>query len=56
MSRVVVPKLRVGGSVCCFGYLSQGKLDNAQPAKKSALVFFINGDSGAALYVWLFKQ
>jgi len=27
-----------------------------QPAKKSALVFFTNGDSGAALYAWLFRQ
>ena len=27
-----------------------------QPAKKSALVFFTNGDSGAALYSWLFRQ
>ena len=26
------------------------------PAKKSALVFFTNGDSGAALYAWLFRQ
>jgi hypothetical protein len=25
-------------------------------AKKSALVFFTNGDSGAALYQWLFRQ
>jgi hypothetical protein len=27
-----------------------------QPAKQSALVFFTNGDSGAALYAWLFRQ
>lgn len=27
-----------------------------QPARKSALVFFTNGDSGAALYAWLFRQ
>lgn len=27
-----------------------------QPAKKAALVFFTNGDSGAALYAWLFRQ
>ena len=27
-----------------------------QPAKNSALVFFTNGDSGAALYAWLFRQ
>lgn len=27
-----------------------------QPAKKSALVFFTNGDSGAALYAWLFRR
>jgi len=27
-----------------------------QPAKKSALVFFTNGDSGAALYAWLSRQ
>ncbi|HET6978993.1 MAG TPA: serine hydrolase domain-containing protein [Pyrinomonadaceae bacterium] len=27
-----------------------------EPAKKSALVFFTNGDSGAALYAWLFRQ
>lgn len=27
-----------------------------QPARKSALVFFTNGDSGAALYSWLFRQ
>ena len=27
-----------------------------QPGKKSALVFFTNGDSGAALYAWLFRQ
>ena len=27
-----------------------------QPAKKSAMVFFTNGDSGAALYAWLFRQ
>jgi len=27
-----------------------------QPARKSALVFFTNGDSGAALYGWLFRQ
>ena len=27
-----------------------------QPAKKSALVFFTNGDSGAALCAWLFRQ
>ncbi len=27
-----------------------------QPNKKSALVFFTNGDSGAALYAWLFRQ
>ena len=27
-----------------------------QPEKKSALVFFTNGDSGAALYSWLFRQ
>ena len=26
------------------------------PARKSALVFFTNGDSGAALYAWLFRQ
>ena len=26
------------------------------PARKSALVFFTNGDSGAALYSWLFRQ
>ena len=26
------------------------------PAKKSALAFFSNGDSGAALYAWLFRQ
>ncbi|HSE18744.1 MAG TPA: serine hydrolase domain-containing protein [Pyrinomonadaceae bacterium] len=26
------------------------------PAKKSALVFFTNGDSGAALYAWLFRR
>ena len=27
-----------------------------QPARKTALVFFTNGDSGAALYAWLFRQ
>ena len=27
-----------------------------QPPRKSALVFFTNGDSGAALYAWLFRQ
>lgn len=27
-----------------------------QPERKSALVFFTNGDSGAALYAWLFRQ
>jgi CubicO group peptidase (beta-lactamase class C family) len=27
-----------------------------QPARRSALVFFTNGDSGAALYAWLFRQ
>ncbi|HJT27580.1 MAG TPA: hypothetical protein VJ784_09255 [Pyrinomonadaceae bacterium] len=27
-----------------------------QPARKSALVFFTNGGSGAALYAWLFRQ
>ena len=27
-----------------------------QPARKSALVFFTDGDSGAALYAWLFRQ
>lgn len=27
-----------------------------QPAKNTALVFFTNGDSGAALYAWLFRQ
>lgn len=27
-----------------------------QPARKSALVFFTNGDSGAALYAWLFRR
>ena len=27
-----------------------------QPARKSALVFFTNADSGAALYAWLFRQ
>jgi CubicO group peptidase (beta-lactamase class C family) len=27
-----------------------------QPGRKSALVFFTNGDSGAALYSWLFRQ
>ena len=27
-----------------------------QPARKSALVFFTNGDSGAALNAWLFRQ
>jgi CubicO group peptidase (beta-lactamase class C family) len=27
-----------------------------QPARKSALVFFTNGDSGAALYAWLFRK
>ncbi len=27
-----------------------------QPARKSALVFFTNGDSGAALYAWIFRQ
>ena len=27
-----------------------------QPSRKSALVFFTNGDSGAALYAWLFRQ
>ncbi len=27
-----------------------------QPAKNSALVFFTNGDSGAAMYAWLFRQ
>lgn len=27
-----------------------------QPARKSALVFFTNGDSGAAMYAWLFRQ
>ena len=27
-----------------------------EPARKSALVFFTNGDSGAALYAWLFRQ
>ena len=27
-----------------------------QPARKSALVFFTNGDSGASLYAWLFRQ
>ena len=27
-----------------------------QPAKKTAIVFFTNGDSGAALYAWLFRQ
>jgi len=27
-----------------------------QPTRKSALVFFTNGDSGAALYAWLFRQ
>ena len=27
-----------------------------QPARKTALVFFTNGDSGAALYSWLFRQ
>jgi hypothetical protein len=26
------------------------------PARKSALVFFTNRDSGAALYAWLFRQ
>ena len=27
-----------------------------QPARKTALVFFTNGDSGAALYAWLFRR
>jgi len=27
-----------------------------QPLRKTALVFFTNGDSGAALYSWLFRQ
>ena len=27
-----------------------------QPARRSALVLFTNGDSGAALYAWLFRQ
>jgi CubicO group peptidase (beta-lactamase class C family) len=27
-----------------------------QPARKTALVFFTNADSGAALYAWLFRQ
>lgn len=27
-----------------------------QPARKSVLVFFTNGDSGAALYAWLFRR
>ena len=27
-----------------------------QPARKTAIVFFTNGDSGAALYAWLFRQ
>ena len=27
-----------------------------QPARKTALAFFTNGDSGAALYAWLFRQ
>lgn len=27
-----------------------------QPGRKTALVFFTNGDSGAALYSWLFRQ
>ena len=27
-----------------------------QPSRRTALVFFTNGDSGAALYSWLFRQ
>ncbi len=27
-----------------------------QPARRTALVFFTNGDSGAAMYAWLFRQ